>query len=118
MTSDFFGWIHEETLVDDGCHVLIREIMLSINIRGERTFLKQNKKHTYPVTCKLIVEFKRKVFWGLENEKTNLLDGAFDNIKFITTYYNFLAFIKGPQSVKFWYDPRRMKFEELRTKNA
>ena len=54
------------------------------------------------VTCKNQA-FSFTYVWAVK--KTNLMEDAFDNIKFITAYYNFLAFIKSPQSVKFWLDP-------------
>jgi hypothetical protein len=40
------------------------------------------------------------------------LEDAFDKIKFITTYYNFLAFIKSSQSFEFGYNPRSLAIKK------
>ena len=47
-----------------------------------------------------------------ERRKTHFLEDAFDNIKFITTYYNLLSFIKSSQSFKFRYNPRSLAKKE------
>ena len=45
MTIDFFGWIHEETLVDSSCHVLSRG---GESMKKRSAKIKREEYRTYP----------------------------------------------------------------------